>query len=308
MSVVRLLPEWSKARWVSIAGVATAGAILGTAAIATAGGVNTDAAAAPSTSVTSSPTATPVPSSDPSVGVLPLAPGEAPDPAAGGAGAPAPAVAPVPLAVEQIATTVPSQPRVLGLVQKYFPAEEVGNAMAVARAESGQRNLVGDPNSDGSRDFGIFQLNDGGTLQSGLKAVGVKYASKRDAQDKALDPKTNVMAAAAIFKDRGGWGPWVAAYKLRIVAKLYSNKHGDTYGKFSAVGDPQIPLAPGKLPAKPAKPAKPVPAPAPAPTVPSPVPTFPVTPTPTPTPTPTFTIVPDPEPTVIETPTGDPTE
>ncbi|MFA7265283.1 MAG: hypothetical protein WC054_03125 [Candidatus Nanopelagicales bacterium] len=128
-----------------------------------------------------------------------------------------------------------SQKELLALVKKTFPADQVGNAMAVAQCESGQRSIVGSTNSNGTTDWGVFQLNDGGTLQGSLRRVGVSFGSTRAAQVAALDPVTNVKAAGAIYRDRG-WAPWVCAYKQQIVASLYSNEKGPMYGRYNAVG------------------------------------------------------------------------
>ena len=136
-----------------------------------------------------------------------------------------------------------SQKELLALVKKTFPADQVGNAMAVAQCESGQRSIVGSTNSDGTTDWGVFQLNDGGTLQGSLRRVGVSFGSTRAAQVAALDPVTNVKAAGAIYRDRG-WAPWVCAYKQQIVASLYSNEKGPMYGRYNVVGGSMGSLGP----------------------------------------------------------------
>lgn len=57
-------------------------------------------------------------------------------------------------------------------------------------------NVVGD-NSNGSHDWGLFQLNDGGTLQ---------YAGGKP-DSTALVPEWNARAAAGLVGNVG-WGPW----------------------------------------------------------------------------------------------------
>lgn len=141
------------------------------------------------------------------------------------------------------AKKIVSQKQLLALVKKNFPADQIGNAMAVAQCESGQRSIVGSTNPDGTTDWGIFQLNDAGTLQGSLRRIGVSFANTRAAQVAALDPATNVKAAGAIYKDRG-WSPWVCAYKQQIVASLYSNEKGPMYGRYSVVGGSLGPLNP----------------------------------------------------------------
>lgn len=128
-----------------------------------------------------------------------------------------------------------SSAAVLKLVRQYFPASEVGNAMAVARCESGHANRVGPPNANGSRDFGVFQINDGGTLQAALRGIGAKAASISDARKKALNSKLNVQMARAIWGARG-WQPWVCASKLKIVAGLYQRTPGPMDGKYDEYG------------------------------------------------------------------------
>lgn len=116
--------------------------------------------------------------------------------------------------------------------------------MAVARTESGMRSIMGKANPDGTRDWGIFQLNDGGTLQSALTAIGEKPKSMLHARTLALDPDINIRAAAWIFKKRG-WAPWVGAHKAGIVAKLYTNEHGPMWDRFDRLGQPKPEEKPG---------------------------------------------------------------
>ena len=124
---------------------------------------------------------------------------------------------------------------VLALVKKAFPADQVGNAMAVSRCESGHANRVSKPNANGSRDFGVFQINDGGTMQASLRTLGVKFADITAARSKALDPALNVKMARVIW-DARGWQPWTCAAKLKIVAGLYQRAEGPMYGKYDEYG------------------------------------------------------------------------
>jgi hypothetical protein len=130
-----------------------------------------------------------------------------------------------------------STAEVLDLVRANFPADQVGNAMAVSRCESGHGNRVSKPNSNGSRDFGVFQINDGGTLQAALRAVGVSFSSITDARKKALDPALNVRMARAIWDSRG-WQPWTCAAKMKVVSGLYKRSPGPMAGKFDDYGRP----------------------------------------------------------------------
>lgn len=58
-------------------------------------------------------------------------------------------------------------------------------------------NVVNDTNTDGTMDWGLFQLNDGGTLQ---------FAGGVPGPD-VLRPRWNARAAASIVA-QVGWGPW----------------------------------------------------------------------------------------------------
>ncbi|MCU0299996.1 MAG: hypothetical protein MUF35_00140 [Candidatus Nanopelagicales bacterium] len=131
-----------------------------------------------------------------------------------------------------------STDEVLDLVRAAFPANQVGNAMAVARCESGHANRVGRENPNGTRDFGVFQINDGGTIQAALKAIRVPYADIAEAREKALDPVLNVRMARAIW-DARGWQPWVCASKLKIVTGLYQRAPGPMAGKYDEYGRAQ---------------------------------------------------------------------
>lgn len=168
--------------------------------------------------------------------------------------------------------------RLARILQDSLPKGHIGHAVAVARGESGLNpSSVGERNSDGTRDWGLFQLNDGGTLQGALTAIGHKPKSLLHARTMALDPNLNIKAAVWLFKQRG-WAPWVAAYKVGIVAKLYSNEHGPMWGKFDLLGKPD----PKKMAEPKPKPKpKPVAKPKPKPVKPKPV--VPSTPAPTPT-------------------------
>jgi len=57
-------------------------------------------------------------------------------------------------------------------------------------------------NGNGTVDRGLFQLNDGGTMQR----LGVD-------KEEAYDARISSLAALVLFEDRG-WQPWVCAHKL----------------------------------------------------------------------------------------------
>ena len=128
-----------------------------------------------------------------------------------------------------------SSAEVLELVRTHFPANQVGNAMAVSRCESGHANRVSKQNTNGSRDFGVFQINDGGTLQAALRSIGVRSSGIAEARRKALDPSINVRMARAIWDSRG-WQPWTCAAKLKVVSGLYQRAPGSMAGKYDDYG------------------------------------------------------------------------
>lgn len=218
--------------------------------------------------------------------------------------------APVGLVALDPATYQPGQSihtrEVLALVVKYFPADQVGNAMAVSRCESSHSNAIGALNSNGTRDWGVFQLNDGGTLQAALTRIKVSFNGTQDAQRRALDAETNVKAARAIYDSRG-WAPWVCAFKTGIVASLYSKTPGTMYGQYDETGKAGAVDLDRTKPAKDTSmPVPSVPTPPPAPTPPNPTPPPSPAPTPSPTPSPTPTPTPTATPSVAPTPTPTP--
>lgn len=88
-------------------------------------------------------------------------------------------------------------------IRAIWPDPSEDKAIRVARCESGLNTIaVGGPNSNGTLDFGVFQFNDGGTLQAYLP--GPNLAAKID---NSLRSDENIHAALALFRDRG-WQPW----------------------------------------------------------------------------------------------------
>lgn len=184
----------------------------------------------------------------------------------------------------------PKTRQIQSLIRKYFPRDQLGNAMAVSACESGHSDAKGAVNSDGTIDWGVFQLNDGGTLQASLDAIGVSYSSTAEARQLALETDTNVKAAAQIYAERG-WAPWVCAYKIGVVAGLYSNTPGPMDGKFDAWGKPTVSVP--VITVDPGADNEPAPQPTPKPDK---------TKTPKPDPDPTKTAKPEPTPTRTPTP------
>ena len=82
--------------------------------------------------------------------------------------------------------------------RKKFDKAAADSALRISWRESRLLpNVVNDKNNNGTNDWGLFQLNDGGTLQ---------YAGGTPGES-ALKPKWNVRAAARLIADVG-WGPW----------------------------------------------------------------------------------------------------
>lgn len=141
------------------------------------------------------------------------------------------------------------------VIEADFPAAVWNQAAAVAWCESGyDANAVSPPNTNGTYDHGLFQINDGGTLQSLLSQTG------HDPQDLTLaaDPAWNAQAAGILYAQRG-WEPWTCAAKAQIVAGLYSsapgpNATGPMPAQYLPAGFPV--LAPG-VPLPPLTPAPP---------------------------------------------------
>lgn len=106
----------------------------------------------------------------------------------------------------------PTRPEVDALIRAFFPADQVENARRISMCESGQRNVTSRPNTDGTRDHGIFQINDGGTFQELARRLGSDPSNTA----LALDPEWNVRAAAELYRDRG-WQPWTCSRKVRLV-------------------------------------------------------------------------------------------
>jgi hypothetical protein len=91
---------------------------------------------------------------------------------------------------------------VLAIAER-FGSQDFSAAVRIAWCESRLNpNSVSRANRDGSRDHGLFQLNDDGTMQR----LGVTRST-------ALDVTANVDAAWVLLEDRG-WSPWTCAHIL----------------------------------------------------------------------------------------------
>ena len=88
-------------------------------------------------------------------------------------------------------------------IRAIWPDHLQEKAIRVATCESGLSPIaVGGPNSNGTLDFGVFQFNNGGTLQAYLPGD-----NNRQKVDAALHADDNIRAALRLHQDRG-WDPW----------------------------------------------------------------------------------------------------
>ena len=102
------------------------------------------------------------------------------------------------------------------MIRVLFPAEEADRAVEVARCESNLDPSVDNrgKNSNGTVDWGLFQLNDGGTLQRIFRHLeGRDPVDVQEAQQAALNPYWNVIGARwyALVDPAGGWRRWRCA-------------------------------------------------------------------------------------------------
>lgn len=109
------------------------------------------------------------------------------------------------LSEEQQKEIIDSAPEyIVELVKKYFPPEEVNNALLVCHWESWFKKDIPHINSDkyNSTDRWLFQIND-------------HYHWKKYVWENIFDPEVNVRVAYEVFKERNNtWEPWYAAKKI----------------------------------------------------------------------------------------------
>lgn len=85
------------------------------------------------------------------------------------------------------------------MIREVFPDDIEGKAVEVATCESGLKPIAIGRNTNGSRDYGVFQFNSGGTLYEYMPDTAT-----------ALTARPNIEAALALYNDRG-WQPWYCA-------------------------------------------------------------------------------------------------
>lgn len=94
------------------------------------------------------------------------------------------------------------QREVVALIARHFADEDFADAVRVGYCESRLEPRAVHRNSDGTRDYGVFQFNSGGTLQ---RFLGTR--------DRARDAAANVRAAARYHR-LAGWSPWTCSSVL----------------------------------------------------------------------------------------------
>jgi hypothetical protein len=96
-----------------------------------------------------------------------------------------------------------SQANAVLAIAEHFPEKDFSMAIKIAWCESRLNpSALNGSNTNGTADRGLFQLNDGGTMQR----LGVTSRM-------AFDPYHNARAAKILYDDRG-WKPWVCHNKL----------------------------------------------------------------------------------------------
>lgn len=84
-------------------------------------------------------------------------------------------------------------------IRKHFGANLFRKAVRVAWCESRLNPTATNRNTNGTTDHGVFQINDGGTMQG----LGIN-------RSQAMQLDSNVSAAKKLYDDRG-WQPWVCS-------------------------------------------------------------------------------------------------
>ena len=103
------------------------------------------------------------------------------------------------------ATPTPSDSQVIAEIIHVFKDEDrhtIKKMIDIAYGESGLRWNAHNKNTNGSEDFGVFQIN--------------SVHTKRFGSEFKTDYKANIQVAYALFQ-RQGFNPWVIAHKLGYV-------------------------------------------------------------------------------------------
>ena len=127
--------------------------------------------------------------------------------------------------------------QIQSLVKKYFPADQLGNAMAVSACESGHSDAKGAVNSDGTIDWGVFQLNDGG-IAPGIagRDRGVVQLDRRGAEARWTLPPTSRPLPRST--PNAGGAPMGLRLQDRCGQRAVLQHPGPMDGKFDAWANP----------------------------------------------------------------------
>lgn len=86
------------------------------------------------------------------------------------------------------------------LIRKHFPKDAADTAIKVAQAESSFNSTASNMNKNGTKDHGLFQIND-------VNIPKLKTAKVISSPEDLYDPATNVKAAAFLYNQKG-FQPW----------------------------------------------------------------------------------------------------
>ncbi|MCP4792544.1 MAG: hypothetical protein GY882_04345 [Actinomycetia bacterium] len=106
---------------------------------------------------------------------------------------------------------------------------QANNAVAVVFCESSLRPSSTNVNGGGSKDYGLWQFNDGGTLQGVFADVEGREPGPGEAEAVALDIGWNLAAGRTLF-DQRGWRPWACASKVGVTTRLWGSTPGASWG------------------------------------------------------------------------------
>jgi len=93
-------------------------------------------------------------------------------------------------------------------IAKTFPVSELPNVMKVMFRESSGKPDAVNENKNGSKDYGLMQIND-------IHAGNIREKFGYNMED-LFDPKKNLEVARWIW-ERSGWFPWVGAKKAGVI-------------------------------------------------------------------------------------------
>lgn len=127
-------------------------------------------------------------------------------------------------------TTLTDQQILDAVIAAGFPASTWNTAVAVALAESGGKTDATNHNTDGSTDYGLFQINS-------VHADLLRTHNWQDAVD-------NARMALAVSSNGANWSPWVAYTTQRY--RAYLPRAASVTGHTTWGGDSQSKTGPSE--------------------------------------------------------------